>query len=525
MSAESSHLIKTLATLPHPKLLSQLRKDVSSLTAVADDMFMTRDALVSMLSDDSRLEQKGALFFAVRGHSSDGHDFIREAVKNGAVAAVVEKLVDVDIPQLVVKSVRGQMGVFASVFYDRPSEQMDIVGITGTNGKTTTCHLVYSCFLATDDVAGEIGTIENRVGNRSFPSALTTPEAIELQSLLYIMRKNNVRRAAMEVSSHALDLSRTAAINFRIGIFLNLTPEHLEYHKTMEAYFLAKAKLFNKNSCKQAVICIDDEWGKRLADMVEIPVFTFGYDKNADFRIETVSHGLDGIELTIFSRNGTATIKSKLIGTVNANNLTAAYISATLLGIDKNTVIKTLESSVAPPGRFEIVSDSEPYLVSVDYAHTPEALGSLIETTRAISPNGGKITVVLGARGNRFRAKRPLMGEAAETADRVIYTTDSPADEDPLSIIKDMLGDRHLHTANIKNGTTCCHIVVELNRSEAIKLAVANALAGDVVLITGRGHENSQKISDSRVFLDDRDAAREAIRLKKSTGTGKRVKD
>jgi len=494
-----------------PRLLSELLSETSEIIAISKYMPLAQDTLIFGLSDDSRLQQEGALFFAIRGYNSDGHDFIEEAVRNGAAAAVVEKPMPLDIPQIVVKSVRECVGIFASTFYGKPSEQMQITGVTGTNGKTTTCHLIYSCLLAGDRPAGEIGTIANRIGNEILPASLTTPEAIELQSLFYLMRENGVKRVAMEVSSHALDLHRVSGTDFEIGIFLNLTPEHLEYHKTMEAYFLAKSKLFNQNLCKKAIICIDDTWGKKLAAITNIPVITFGYDASADIKITAISRGLSGIELTLDHDGETVTINSGLVGIVNAENIAAAYIAARLLGIDRNLTIDILQSCSAPPGRFEIVSGEEPYLVIVDYAHTPNALEALIETGRAIAAQDGKITIVLGARGNRFISKRHLMGQVAETADKVIYTTDSPADEDPLSIIKDMLGERHPHLQNVSAGQECCNISIEPDRFSAIRQAVLDANDGDIIFITGRGHETSQKIQQRRVFLDDREAAKAAI--------------
>ncbi len=494
-----------------PQLLSAVLAKASVSTDKLDNAVLTRDELVFSLGSDSRRRQKGSLFFAIVGQNSDGHDFVAEAVANGAAAAVVERLLPLDIPQLVVPSVRECMGILAGAFYKNPSQDLEIVGITGTNGKTTTCHLLYSCFEAHKAPAGKIGTIDNQLGGLHIPASLTTPEAIELQQLLFLMRRNNVSQVAVEVSSHALDMHRVAAVQFKIGVFLNMTPEHLEYHKTMEAYFAAKSKLFEKNVCEQGVICIDDSWGKKLASTARIPVVTFGFDKSSDIPIVATGKGLDGTEVLISGPMGKARIRSKLISTVNALNLTAAYVTARILGIDKSLIIDTLESCTAPPGRFEIVSGNAPCLVVVDYAHTPEALAALIRTTRNILPPSGQIAVVLGARGNRFKAKRSPMGETAETADSVIYTTDSPDDEDPLAIVTDMIGERHPHIGKIENRAQCCNIFIELDRREAIRQAVAASDRGDAILITGRGHETSQKIGDRRISLDDRLVAGEAV--------------
>jgi UDP-N-acetylmuramoyl-L-alanyl-D-glutamate--2,6-diaminopimelate ligase len=497
--------------LPEPQLLSAILQKASTINSLSAPIMPDKDALITSLSSDSRQASNGSLFFAIPGQNSDGHDFVAEAVKNGAVAAVVEKLLPLEIAQLVVASVREYIGPLADIFYGRPSQKLELVGITGTNGKTTTCHLLHACLEAHRSPAGKIGTIENRIGDFCTPASLTTPEAIELQQLLYMMEQNNVSQAVVEVSSHALDMHRVAAVEFDVGIFLNMTPEHLEYHKTMEAYFEAKSKLFKKGVCKHGIVCVDDVWGQKLASTAEIPVTTFGFDRSSDVRVEAIDKGLDGTDVIISGLMGDVTVKSKLVGTVNALNITATYIAATILGIDKSLLIDTLEICTAPPGRFEIVSGKAPYLAVVDYAHTPDALAALIRTTRNILPPSGKITVVLGARGHRFAAKRSLMGETAETTESVIYTTDSPGDEDPMTIVKDMIGQRHGHLSTIDNHTQCCNICIELDRRQAIERAVAAANPGDAILITGRGHETSQKIGSLRVSLDDRSVAKAAV--------------
>ncbi len=455
------------------------------------------------VSADSRRIAPGDLFLAVPGAHADGHRYAADAVGRGAAAIVVERFLDeLAVPQLRVPSVAAAAGPIAAHVYAWPSEQLTVVGVTGTNGKTTTCQLLQACLAGSTGVAGQIGTTGTFLGGKRLAtSTLSTPEAPELQRHLASMLAAGAVGTAVEVTSHALDRHRVDGTRFRVGVFLNLSPEHLDYHGSMERYFAAKCRLFEPSRCEQAVICVDSEWGARLAASCRVPVTTFSSRRPADFRITCTSRGLAGITVVIDDGSSRVELAAPLIGPVNAPNVAAAYLVSLALGIEADQARAALERCPPPPGRFEIVTTDEPYLVVVDYAHTPDALEALVDTARQLST--AKVRLVLGARGERYAAKRPQMARVASQADEVVLTTDSPGAEDPSTIVGEML-------AGVP-GARRDRVAVELNRERAIRRGVEALGPGDVLLVSGRGHETHQRFGDCLVPFDDRVAARLAL--------------
>jgi UDP-N-acetylmuramoyl-L-alanyl-D-glutamate--2,6-diaminopimelate ligase len=438
---------------------------------------------VADLAYDTRAVTPGALFFCVRGANVDGHDLASQAVEAGAAALVVERPVTVapDVPQVVVADSRAAMAVAADVFFGHPTHELDVVGITGTNGKTTTAHLLYSILAAAGRRPGLLGTIEARVAGERRPVVRTTPEAIDLQRTFRELLDAGDRSCAMEASSHASELHRLDRVRFAALVFTNLTPDHLDFHGTMERYFDAKRLLFVQADRPPAAIGVDDPWGRRLA--AERPdALTFGFAEDAQIRPDA----LDGIDL-------------KLRGRFNVLNALGALAAARLLGIDDEATAQGLEAVRGVPGRFESVDEGQPFEVVVDYSHTPDSLENALRAARELA--AGRVLCVFGCGGDRDREKRPLMGRiASELADVPILTSDNPRSEDPLAIIDEVL-----------RGASG-EVAVEPDRRAAIASAVEAAREGDVVLVAGRGAEPAQEVQGRMLPFDDRDVAREALR-------------
>ncbi|MHB1775633.1 MAG: UDP-N-acetylmuramoyl-L-alanyl-D-glutamate--2,6-diaminopimelate ligase [Acidimicrobiales bacterium] len=462
---------------------------------------LTADAVVGDLAYDSRRTRPGSLFFALPGRHRDGHDHAAAAVAGGASAVVVERPLDLPVPQLRVPSTRRALAAIAAAFYGHPSERLTVVGVTGTNGKTTTCTVLRHCLDAAGVPAGQVGTIGARFGTTSLPTSLTTPEAPDLQKTLFEMATAGVSAVAMEASSHGLDQGRLDGVKFEVGIFTNLSREHLDYHGTMARYWRAKRRLFEPDRCRRALVGVDDEWGRRMAADVSVPVLTFGFAPEADVRISADERGLDGLKIVLRGDDEVVSLTTRIVGRVNAANVAAAFLAARQLGVPADRAAAGIAGADPPPGRFEVVGPGHPLLVVVDYAHTPDALAALLGTARRLAD--GRVTVVLGARGHRDRGKRPLLGRASAAADRVVLTTDSPADEPVASIIE------AIHRGLREVGHPA--VVVEPDRRAAIETAVGDAAPGDVVLIVGRGDEQFQHIGEATVRLDDREAALEAL--------------
>ncbi len=480
---------------------------VRTLASVVPDAVCTGNAVVRRLSHDSRDVRGGDLFFALPGTHHDGHRFLDDAHRRGAVAAVVDHFVDLPVAQVLVPSVRRAIGPMAAAFYRHPADRMGMVGVTGTNGKTTVCSILRQCLEVAVVRAGQIGTVGSFFGTRALPATLTTPEATDLQRTLSQMAAGGTQVVAMEASSHGLDQHRVDGITFDIGVFTNLSREHLDHHGSMEGYFAAKASLLESHRCRFAVIGTDDEWGRRLAGTVAIPSRTVGRHRCSDVMITGVEdRGLGGIDVHLDGAFGPMRLRSPLIGAFNASNVATAYTAARHLGLDHEAAATGIAGAGPAPGRFELVDGGQPFLVVVDYAHTPDALGVALEAVRALAtPLTGRVSLVLGARGGRDRGKRPLTGAVAATgADRVVLTADNPGDEPVSSTISDLwdgipASDRE-------------RVAVLPDRRGAIEHAISHASPGDVVLVVGRGHETTFRIGADVVALDDRAVAGEAAR-------------
>lgn len=460
------------------------------------------DCDVLDLTHDSRQVRNGWLFCALRG-LRDGHNFAPAAVAAGAAGLVVDHALDLRVPQLVVPSVRHAIGPLAAVVHGYPSRVLRVVGITGTNGKTTTAYLLHAALTTTSETTGLIGTIETRTGRRRAPSILTTPEAPDLQRMLAEMAAAGITTAVIEVSSHGLEQGRVDGTAFSLGVFMNLSTEHLDYHGTMEQYYASKARLFEGSRCERALVCVDDEWGRRLAHQIDIPALTFGRSSDATVRVELVSTDLQGTTVFLSGGGFDTELFAPVVGECNAANLAAAYLTAVLLGKDAATARHNMAQIPAIPGRFQVIDRGQPFLVVVDYAHTADALAERLATGRRLASPGGTVRLVVGARGGRDRTKRQDVGRAAAAADEVFLTTDSSGPEDSLAIIEEV----RLGTL----ASASSSVLVEADRRQAIRRAISRSQIGDVVLITGRGHELAQHDGETVVPLDDREVAAEVL--------------
>ncbi|MFB1051929.1 UDP-N-acetylmuramoyl-L-alanyl-D-glutamate--2,6-diaminopimelate ligase [Paraliobacillus sp. JSM ZJ581] len=456
---------------------------------------------------DSRQVQQGYLFFCIEGYTVDGHDFVEQAIENGAVAVVAEKqLSTCNVPVFYVRNTTKALGYLANAFYDTPTQKLDLIGVTGTNGKTSVTSLINEMLQATQEVTGLIGTIEMKIAAESFPVANTTPEISFLQKGFYRMIQAGVQTAVMEVSSHALELGRVNGCDFDIAVFTNLSQDHLDYHGSMDQYFLAKSRLFqqlgnvyDKNKPKYAVINTDDAYSEQLIDATVQPVITYGIDKSADVHAKNISLHANGSKFILQTFKGNIEITSKLMGKFSIYNMLAAVSVALLKGISLKNIKNVLEHTTGISGRFEPVQAGQSYGVVVDYAHTPDSLQNVLETMNEFTQ--GKTYVVVGCGGDRDKTKRPLMGEiACKYADYAIFTSDNPRSEDPQAILGDMIKD--LKTANYE---------LEVNRKQAIEKIIALANENDMILIAGKGHETYQIIGNETLPFDDREIAKKAI--------------
>lgn len=443
----------------------------------------------------------GDVFFCVPGFRHDGHDFAAEAVGRGAVALVVQRLIPgVDVPQFLVPSVRVALSTVAAAFWQHPSSHLAVVGITGTNGKTTTTYLCDAIFRADGRTTGLIGTVETRIGPERMGAGRTTPESADLQRLLAEMRDAGVQAVSMEVSSHAIDLHRVDSVGFAVAAFTNLTQDHLDFHHTLEEYFAVKRRLFTEMEVGARVINVDDPLGASLAEELD-SVVTVGIDPVADVRASSVQLAADGARFVLHVGGEALPVHLPLAGAFNVSNALLAAGCAHAMGIDLPTVVRGLEEAPQVPGRLERVDQGQGFAVFVDYAHTPDSLDKAITAVREITP--GRVIVVCGAGGDRDPDKRPLMGAAAGgAADHVILTSDNPRSEDPVGII-----------LQIEDGIrdAGASYEIEVDRRSAIMRAIDQAGHGDSVLIAGKGHEDYQIFSDRTVHFDDREVAREEL--------------
>jgi UDP-N-acetylmuramoyl-L-alanyl-D-glutamate--2,6-diaminopimelate ligase len=457
-----------------------------------------RPVVIGDLVHDTRKVSQGALFFCVPGERVDGHDLAWEAIERGAAALVVERQLDVGVPQLVVENVRAAMPVAADAFFGEPTKELEIAGVTGTNGKTTTTFLLHSMLDAAGRKAGLVGTVRWIVGGEERPAPFTTPEAIDLQRLFREMVDEGDKSAAVEASSHGAAFGRLGRVRFDALVFTNLTQDHLDLHGTLEEYFQAKRRLFVGPQPPPAAVNVGDEWGKRLAaelaDSHRAPLVTFGLAEDAEVRPE-------GLEVTAIGSSfqaGGIEIETPLRGIFNVENALGAVAAGVLLDLDEESIKDGIARVADVPGRFEAIDAGQPFAVVVDYAHTPDSLETVLRAARGLGE--GRVIVVFGAGGDRDRGKRPLMGKvAAAHADLAIVTSDNPRSEDPLAIIGDVLQGAGVD------------VEIDPDRRSAIQRAVGLAEPGDVVVIAGKGHEQGQEVAGSVHPFDDRAVVREAL--------------
>jgi len=471
------------------------------------------DRDITAICYDSRRVQKNSLFVAMSGEKADGNSYIEEAIERGAVAIVTEE--EQTQPRatiVIVQNARQALADLAAEFYGNPSLGLKVAGITGTNGKTTTAFLLRHLCESVQMRAGLIGTIRYEIGDRILPAPRTTPESLDLQDLLYQIRSAGCRAVAMEVSSHALDQGRTRRVEFDTAIFTNLTQDHLDFHKTMEAYFEAKVKLFTGLADQprkkgKAVVNIDDRWGQHLIsrlgkDLPNLPLITYGMNARADFRASAVKTDFGGTQYQLDAQGKTYLVRLPLIGFFNVYNSLAALAGAAAIGVDLRTAVRALADAPSVPGRLEPVPVKRQFRVFVDYAHTDDALNNVMKTLRDLSPR--RLIVVFGCGGSRDKAKRPLMGAAVErSADWAIVTSDNPRKENPEAIIEE-----------IKTGFKGRNYEAIVDRREAIFRAISMAGPRDIVLIAGKGHEKIQEFSDHSVPFDDLAIAKLAVEAK-----------
>ncbi len=498
------------------QLSAALGQSVRSAPAPADGAVE-----IGGLAHDSRAVKPGDLFVCVGGFNSDGHDFAGRAVAAGAAALVLERPLGLGVPEIVVDSARQAMAPLAACFYGHPDRELAVVGVTGTNGKTTTAYLVRALLEACGRQCGLLGTVKSVIGGREYPVQRTTPEAIELQRDLRAMLDGGDSACAIEVSSHALELGRAERIAFAVAVFTNLTQDHLDFHQTMEDYFLAKRRLFVPDQGPPpgvSVINVGDPYGRRLA--AEIPgARTFAIEAPADYSASGLRCAFDGCRFTLHTLAGEREMSLALPGRFNVANALGALAAAHALGCDLDTLVQALERGVRVPGRFEPVDEGQDFAVLIDYAHTPDSLDNVLLAAGELVGDGpearrGRVICVFGAGGDRDRGKRPLMGGiAARQADLVFVTSDNPRSEEPQRIIAEIM-------AGVPDDArSCVHTLPD--RREAIVEAIAAGRPGDVVVIAGKGHEQGQEFAGGeKLAFDDVEVARDALRERRVSVAG-----
>ena len=467
------------------------------------------DLEIRQVAADSRKVKPRALFFALHGAQSDGNAFVRDAVSRGAAAIASEETVPALIPSSVtwirVREARKALAVTAANFFRHPAEALQLVAVTGTNGKTTTSSLVDSIVKASGAKTGLFGTIAYHTPLGEYPAPNTTPESVDLQGLLAEIRDAGGRFAVLEASSHSLAMERVWGCHFAAAVFTNLTREHMDYHKTFEDYFAAKKKLFEGTGAGApdvAVINADDAYGKRLTGLAKKTV-TYGLESDADITTKKFQLTFNGLAFTAQTPHGKVQVASSLVGRINVYNILAAIGAAQALGLSAEIIQDGIRSLTSVSGRFERIDLGQPYFVVVDYAHTDDALENLIRTARELNPKG-RIITLFGCGGGKDRTKRPVMGEVTgRLSDLTILSSDNPRTEDPLKIISDII---------VGLQKTPGKYLIEPDREKAIGAALDEARAGDIVLLAGKGHENYQILADRTLEFDDRDVARRALR-------------
>ena len=480
---------------------------IKMLQTMYGKMVVTQEIEIRGIQYDSRKVERDNVFVAIRGAATDGHQYINQAVAKGATVVVVEDdqalsdsfFVHTGAVKIVVADSRRALAALSANFYGHPSSRLRLVGVTGTNGKTTTTHLVRSILEASGERVGLIGTIDYSVGEASLPATHTTPESLELNGLLARMVAGGCSSAVMEVSSHSLALHRVHGLDFRVGVFTNLTQDHLDFHGSMDRYREAKQMLFDGltgSSC--AVLNADDGYGARVAEHSKAAKLTYGISKQADVTARAVGLTVGGTTFQVHHGGTDTTVSSPLIGRFNVSNILASYATGLALGIPEPAIVEGIRNLRAVRGRFEQIASPRGWTAIVDYAHTPDALENCLRAIHDILPRvrRGRIITVFGCGGNRDRGKRPKMGRiATELSDMVVITSDNPRHEDPQAIIDEIAAGARKDR----------EFVVEVDRRNAIRMALAQAHEGDVVLVAGKGHEDYQVVGDTKHHFDDRE--------------------
>lgn len=518
--------------------LSELLKPLLQYEVYGDE-----DPVVSCIQADSRKVVPGAMFVAILGHTVDGHAFIKQAVDNGAVALLVEKRQhDVTVPQVIVSDSRRTSAMLADVLYRHPSTALSVIGVTGTNGKTTVTHMIHHILEVAQKRSGLIGTVGVVIGDRRYELANTTPEAVELHGYLLEMMAHGCSHAVMEVSSHALVERRVAGIAFHVGVFTNLSQDHLDFHGTMDAYADAKALLFARlgntygdtlANNAYSVVNVDDPYAARMLDATTVQSITYGLVEPADVTANDIVLSHHGVKMTVHTPKGSFPLETALIGRFNVYNILAAVATAFVEGLPLSTIAEALANYAGVPGRCERVDMGQPFGVFVDYAHTPDGLENVLSTVREFAQ--GRVICVVGCGGDRDKTKRPLMARIAlRWSDLALFTSDNPRTEDPESILDDMevgvrdmeVGVRQMevglqgaqfapvHDSSFGQWPQTHAYVRIADRRSAIVEAVNQAQAGDVLVIAGKGHEDYQVIGRTKIHFDDREEARLALSVR-----------
>lgn len=472
------------------------------------DLVHFKSVEVSGISYNSKTTKQGDIFICLVGENTDGHEYAQMAIDNGAVALLVERPVDIKIPQVVVRNTRHKIADIADRFYSRPSLGLNLIGITGTNGKTTVTHLMQKIFEENNQKCALIGTLGYKLSsNGEYRDAKhTTPQAPELQAMLRMIKDvEKIDNVVMEVSSHALEQNRVGGCRFDGAILTNLTQDHLDYHITMENYFEAKSILFkNLKEDNFAVINVDDDYGEKFLNVVpeDVKIYTYGITEDADIMAKGIDFSLNGAEFTLVVKGKEYNVSLHMNGMFSVYNVLAAITASVAIGIEVEVALKALENIKGVAGRFEVVAKKP--LVIVDYAHTPDGLENVLNSAKEITPKEGNLICLFGCGGDRDATKRPKMGAIAEKiADKVVITSDNPRSEDPQQIITDILAG--LKSVNPDK------VSVEIDRGRAIELLKSISHNNDVIVIAGKGHEDYQILKDRTIHFDDREVARKVF--------------
>lgn len=483
---------------------------IKPLRTTRSSMNFSENLEIIKMTNDTREVEPGSLFICIVGSQLNGHQFAKEAERKGAAMILASEPVEVNIPVIYVNNTKKAMAILASVFYDNPSQKLRVIGVTGTNGKTTVTHLLDHIFYTHKEKTGVIGTMYRRIGSEVFQTKNTTPDSITLQKTFHEMVERGVNNCSMEVSSHSLVQGRVWGTDFDIAIFTNLSQDHLEYHHTMENYAQAKSLLFSqlgndykKDKPKYAILNFDDSVGRSYEELTSAPVFSYGIDHEADFKASDVRITEKGTTFNLHFEDHVYEVVLQLVGKFNVSNALAAIAGAYAAGLDLDEIIHSIGEISGVRGRFEMVKGDYDFAVIVDYAHTPDGLLNVLNAINEIKTN--RVICVVGSGGDRDPSKRRVMGEIAfENADMAIFTSDNPRTEDPDVILKEVV-------EGLEEGT----YTLLPDRKEAIQYAINQAEPNDVVLIAGKGHEDYQIIGTKKYHFDDVEEAKRAIEIKK----------